>query len=73
MTGKPKSLRDKLRIVLNVLVEMEGETGTVRKTDLLEKLSSEFDISRGEVERLLVQLTREGTVFEPRNGYYKKI
>ncbi|MCW4020559.1 MAG: minichromosome maintenance protein MCM [Candidatus Bathyarchaeota archaeon] len=72
MTGKPKSLQDKLRVILNVLLEMEKETGTVRKTDLLDRLSTEFDIQRIEAERLIGQLTKEGTIYEPRNGYLKK-
>jgi DNA replicative helicase MCM subunit Mcm2 (Cdc46/Mcm family) len=72
MTGKPKSLQDKLRIILSLLMEMEKETGTVKRSDLLDRLSSEFDIQRGEAERLIGQLIREGTVYEPRNGYLKK-
>jgi replicative DNA helicase Mcm len=72
MTGKPKSLQDKLRVILNVLVEMEKETGTVKRTDLVDKLASEYDLPRGEAERLLGQLTREGTIYEPRNGYLKR-
>jgi len=72
MTGKPKSLRDKLRVILSVLMEMTKETGMAKKSDLLEKLASEFDIQRGEAERLIGQLTREGTVYEPRDGYLKK-
>jgi len=46
MTGKPKSLQDKLRVILNVLMEMEKETGIVRRTDLLDRLASDFDIQR---------------------------
>jgi replicative DNA helicase Mcm len=72
MTGKPKSLRDKLRIILGLMVEMEKETGTVKRSDLLDRLSSEFDTQRGEAERLIGQLIKEGTLYEPKNGYLKK-
>jgi len=72
MTGKPKSLQDKLRVILSTLVEMEKETGIVSRTDLIDKLSREFDIQKGEAERLIGQLIREGTVYEPKNGYLKK-
>lgn len=72
MTGKPKSLRDKLRIVLGTLVEMEKETGMVERSALLDRLRSEFDITSEEAERLLGQLIREGTVYEPRAGHLKK-
>jgi replicative DNA helicase Mcm len=72
MTGKPKSLQDKLRVIMNVLVEMERETGTVRRLDLIDKLASDYDIQRAEAERLIGQLTKEGMVYEPKTGYLKK-
>ncbi len=72
MTGKPKSLRDKLRVVLGALFQMEKETGMVEKSALLDKLRSEFDITNEEAERLIGQLVKEGTVYEPRRGYLKK-
>jgi replicative DNA helicase Mcm len=72
MTGKPKSLQDKLRVILNILVEMEKETGTVNRSELLDRLSSDFDVQRVDAERLIDQLTREGTIYEPKIGYLKK-
>jgi len=72
MTGKPKSVRDKLQTVLSTLMEMEKETGVVEKTALLSELETKFQISRGEAERLIRQLLREGTIYEPREGYLKK-
>jgi replicative DNA helicase Mcm len=72
MTGKPKSVRDKLQIVLSTLMEMEKETGIVEKIALLNELETRFQISRGEAERLIGQLLREGTIYEPREGYLKK-
>ena len=72
MTGKPKSMQEKLRVILSILVKMEKDTGLVKKSELLDKLSSEFDIQRAEAERLIGQLIREGTVYEPRDGYLKK-
>lgn len=73
MTGKPKSLRDKLRVILGLLVEMERETGMVKRSSLIEKLNTEFNISQEDAERLIGQLLREGTIYEPRKGYLKKI
>ena len=72
MTGKPKSLRDKLQTVLSTIMEMQRETGLVEKIALLDELETKHKISAGEAERLLGQLLREGTVFEPREGYLKK-
>jgi replicative DNA helicase Mcm len=72
MTGKPKSVRDKLQTVLSTLMEMEKETGIVEKTALLNELETRYTIPIGEVERLIAQLLREGTIYEPREGYLKK-
>jgi len=72
MTGKPKSLRDKLQTVLSTIMEMQRETGLVEKIALLDELETKYKIPAGEAERLLGQLLREGTVFEPREGYLKK-
>ena len=72
MTGKPKSLRDRLQVVLSTIVEMEKETGMVEKSALLEKLQTDYEITTPEAERLIGQLTKEGTVYSPRDGYLKK-
>ena len=72
MTGKPKSVRDKLQTVLSTLMDMEKETGIVEKTALLNELETRYKISKGEAERLIGQLLREGTIYEPREGYIKK-
>ncbi|MBX5321857.1 MAG: minichromosome maintenance protein MCM [Candidatus Bathyarchaeota archaeon] len=72
MTGKPKSLRDKLQILLSALTEMEREIGMVEKVALINRLETEYKIPRNEIERLIAQLQREGTIYEPREGYLKK-
>jgi replicative DNA helicase Mcm len=72
MTGKPKSMRDRLQVVLSTLMGMEKETGIVERVVLLNELETKHNIPRGEAERLLGQLLREGTVYEPRENYLKK-
>lgn len=72
MTGKPKSLRDKLQTVLSTIMEMQRETGLVEKVALLNELEEKYKISIGEAERLIGQLLREGTIYSPREGYLKK-
>ncbi len=72
MTGKPKSVRDKLQIVLSAVVEMERETGTVEKDALVSMLESKHKLSRSEIERMVGQLLREGTLYEPGEGRLKK-
>ena len=63
MTGKPKSVRDKLQVILSVLIEMEKETGMVEKTALVNELELKHKIPRAETERMLWQLLREGTIY----------
>jgi DNA replicative helicase MCM subunit Mcm2 (Cdc46/Mcm family) len=53
-------------------MQLEKETGIVEKTSLLNELETKYTISRGEAERLIAQLLREGTIYEPREGYLKK-
>ena len=72
MTGKPKSVRDKMQTVLSTLMTMEKETGIVEKTALLSELETKYTIPIGEAERLIAQLLREGTIYEPKEGYLKK-
>ena len=72
VTGKPKSLRDKLQVVLREIIDMEKETGMVEKRALLEKLEKDYDIRQVEAERLIGQLIRDGTIYEPREGFIKK-
>jgi replicative DNA helicase Mcm len=72
MTGKPKSVRDRMQIILSMLMEMEKATGIVEKAALLSELEAKQKIPRSEVERMIGQLLREGTIYEPREGYLKK-
>ncbi len=72
MTGRPKSVRDKLQVVLSAVIEMEKETGTVEKDALVTMLETKHKMSRSEIERMIGQLLREGTLYEPGEGRLKK-
>jgi hypothetical protein len=72
MTGKPKSLRDKMSVILGLISTMEKETGMVDKERLFERLQAEYEILSGEAERLIGQMLKEGTLFAPRDGFLKK-
>jgi replicative DNA helicase Mcm len=72
MTGRPKSVRDKLQVVLSAVVEMERETGTVEKDALVAVLEEKHKLSRSDIERMIGQLLREGTLYEPGEGRLKK-
>jgi replicative DNA helicase Mcm len=72
MTGRPKSIRDRMSIVLSTLMNMEKVTGIVEKDALVNELETKHQIPRGEIERMISQLLREGTIYEPREGCLKK-
>jgi replicative DNA helicase Mcm len=72
MTGRPKSIRDRLGIVISTILEMEKITGIVERDALVNELEAKHKIPRGEVERMISQLLREGTIYEPREGSLKK-
>jgi len=72
MTGRPKSVRDKLQVVLSAVVEMERETGSVEKDTLIAALEEKHKLSKSEIDRMIGQLLREGTLYEPGEGKLKK-
>jgi replicative DNA helicase Mcm len=72
MTGRPKSIRDRLGTVISTIMEMEKVSGIVEKDKLVSELEIKHKIPRGEVERMISQMLREGTIYEPREGYLKK-
>jgi replicative DNA helicase Mcm len=72
LTGKPKSLREKMAAILTLLIEMEKETGFVERQALLNALEQQYSIPKNEALKLINQLIREGAIFEPKEGYLKK-
>jgi replicative DNA helicase Mcm len=72
MTGRSKSIRDRLGIVISTIVEMEKVSGIVERDALVNELETKHKIPKGEIERMISQLLREGTVYEPREGCLKK-
>jgi len=69
-SGKPRSLQMQLQVVLNAISEM-SLGGPVRDEDLYEALA-EKGLSRTEAARLIGVLMRDGTIFGPRPGYYRR-
>jgi replicative DNA helicase Mcm len=72
MTGKPKTLRDRLQIVLSLVVDTDRKAGSTNLEEMYERLRTEFQIQRPEAEKLVRQLLTEGAIYEPRPGYVKK-
>ena len=71
-TGKPRGLQMQLQNVLGVIGEMERDSGSVRDDDLFDEMQGKHGIGRSEVMRLIGVLMKDGTIYCPRPGYYKR-
>jgi replicative DNA helicase Mcm len=71
-TGKPRSLQNQLQKVLQVINDMERISGSVKESDMYETLSTDFGINRSEGARFVSMLMKDGTIYMPRPGYYRR-
>ena len=72
MTGKPKSLRDKMQVVLTTFADLEKQLGIVEDSTLYQALSRKVDLTDEEARRLVDQLVREGILYAPKPGHLKR-
>ncbi|MEM4329036.1 MAG: minichromosome maintenance protein MCM [Candidatus Caldarchaeum sp.] len=70
MTGKPKSLRDKIKLVVETIKKFEEKSGYASEQELRSALLQE-GLSDDDITRLITRLITEGRVFMPRTGAYK--
>jgi hypothetical protein len=63
--------RERVQSILNFIVETQLMYGWVGKEDVYSKFEK-LAYSREEIEKILNQLIREGTIYEPREGYVRK-
>jgi len=72
MTGKPKSLRDKMQDVLGTFAELEKQLGIVEDATLYQALARKPDITEDDARRLVDQLVKEGILYSPKPGHLKR-
>jgi replicative DNA helicase Mcm len=72
MTGKPKSLVDRMKEVLDLITEMEQETGMVEESKLYEILQEKKDMTEDQARMLVGRLSREGVIYSPEDGKVKR-
>ena len=72
MTGKPKSLRDKMQEVLSTFADLEKQLGLVEDATLYQALTRKPDISEDDAKRLVDQLVKEGILYSPKPGHLKR-
>ncbi len=68
----PKSDRDKMRVVTELIGELEDDyNGRTPKNILISELSDRYNMSEEKAEDMLKILKRKGIIYEPQQGYYK--
>lgn len=68
----PKSERDKLRVLVNMIKDLEEEYGdNAPKNVLISEMIDQHNISEEKVEEIIRQLKHKGVIFEPASGYLK--
>ncbi|MEM2236883.1 MAG: minichromosome maintenance protein MCM [Candidatus Caldarchaeum sp.] len=70
MTGKPKSVREKMKLVIETIKRFEEKSGYAAEQELRASLLQE-GLSDDEITRILTRLITDGRVFMPRTGAYK--
>lgn len=70
----PKSDRDKFRKVAQVIKQLEDEYGgKAPKEMLLNELSDRYSMDEEKSDEIIRFLKRNGTIYEPKPGYYKVV
>lgn len=70
MTGVTKTQRDKVQILLGIIRELETDYKTAKKKEILE-VAEEKGLSKGEIDKLLEILKRNGEIYEPMFDQFK--
>jgi len=72
MTGKPKSVRDRMSFIIDYVAQMEKETGMVDERVMYDTVSKKLEVSEDEVRRIIGQLIRDGVLYSPKAGFVRR-
>ncbi|MFX1598464.1 MAG: LAGLIDADG family homing endonuclease, partial [Promethearchaeota archaeon] len=73
MLGRPKSLRDRMDLVIRLIMELEKEIGDAVPVDRVVESAQEHELEKDFVERAIEQLIDEGVLYRPSPGFVKKV
>ncbi len=73
MTGIPRSFRDNMQKIIDVILELSRESGSAEQSTLLMVLKERENLQEGEALRLLGQLIKDGIVYSPQPGRLKRV
>lgn len=71
-TGELRGLKFQLQRVLGVIGELERASDVVRDEDLFFAMLEDHGVARSETASLIGVLTRDGAIYSPRPGYYRR-
>jgi DNA replicative helicase MCM subunit Mcm2 (Cdc46/Mcm family) len=66
-------MQDKLRVILSEIVELSKDTGMVEKKLLVDEIAEKHKIAVPDIQRLIGRMIKDGTIYEPRPGFLKKV
>ena len=72
--GTPKSDRDKIQRVTEEIKLLEEEyAGDAPLNVLLSNMSEKYGVSEDKTEQIVRNLIQKGVIYEPSNGYYRRV
>jgi len=72
MTGIPRSFRDNMQKIIEVILELSRESGSAEEATVLQVLKERENVQQGEAIRLLGQLIKDGIIYTPKPGRLKR-
>ncbi|HMB66645.1 MAG TPA: minichromosome maintenance protein MCM [Candidatus Bathyarchaeia archaeon] len=72
MTDRPATVRDSMGRVIDIVRELERETGDVDEKILIAAIVDKNKVTDGEARRFVGQLIKEGMLYSPKEGRLKR-
>ncbi|AOL15736.1 Minichromosome maintenance protein MCM [Sulfolobus sp. A20] len=72
MTGKPKSAREKMMKILEIIDSLAGSNDCAKVKDV-EKEAQQIGIDKSTVEKLIIDMRKSGIIYESKPECYKKV
>ena len=72
LVGKPRSQLEQMSRVLDIIIELERETGGPVPITKVIEVAEEEGIPRNFAKKVIDDLKNDGTIYEPKPGFVKK-
>ncbi|MHA1408918.1 MAG: hypothetical protein ACTSQY_01130 [Candidatus Odinarchaeia archaeon] len=73
MTGAPKSQRDKIQALYDIISSLEKEQGgSAPIEEIIKRGVEEYQLTEEFIHGTIRKLLDEGSLYEPEPGYYRK-